>query len=500
MKESSFYDPFIYHDDRRQNDLEKASKATQKALKTNNTIRDSSSRQSISVSLEDNTFKVGEYILPSPPQHKPGLSLPKGTPLTLQGRNTQQRREEEAAISPTKLANFTTEQDTLTVTKASSFSRTKKANFAVKFGSQDKSEFKSFEFELPTTPSKPPPSIGTSTTKITTNHPSSSSPKANPQLPGFDFAYNANSASLILGSEEPPAVVDGDPAESSQQLPVFEFGVQYTTPPKTFDFDIPSKHSYPMRLAERPSSIWENNDIGPKERYSARPGNRVDDEKLDFSESTQQVEQEAISEALVETAPIRLEEDPITPNDIPNIECLLPQTPVCKRKEETDEEPFGYAIVTPSSSSYKTYLPARQQHGLLTPPETPETQRHLCNKSTTSARATDFFDSPVSRISSNDSSTIARKPLPNLKDSRPLDDTTPPTDETELVPIAEVCSACGNDKGFEERGCPCCEVSGNEKDQTGCLHSLNLRRLRRLVERRINAGMRRVSCRIESRE
>ncbi|KAH7397874.1 hypothetical protein BKA64DRAFT_51556 [Cadophora sp. MPI-SDFR-AT-0126] len=73
---------------------------------------------------------------------------------------------------------------------------------------------------------------------------------------------------------------------------------------------------------------------------------------------------------------------------------------------------FGYAVVTPPSTRYKTYLPARQQHGLMTPPETPETvlAAHKGSSPPPPPKIGNYFSNDS--IPSPSSLNIARKPLP----------------------------------------------------------------------------------------
>ena len=81
----------------------------------------------------------------------------------------------------------------------------------------------------------------------------------------------------------------------------------------------------------------------------------------------------------------------------------------------TRSESFGYAVVTPPSTRYKTYLPARQQHGLMTPPETPETI--LAGDKSSSPlpppKIGDYFANDSDHSAS--SPRITRKPLPALR-------------------------------------------------------------------------------------
>lgn len=75
-------------------------------------------------------------------------------------------------------------------------------------------------------------------------------------------------------------------------------------------------------------------------------------------------------------------------------------------------EIFGYATLTPSPTRYKTYLPARQQHGLMTPPETPDTSLRAHKSSTPQARSGDYFDRPELPMTPTPKGRVARKPLP----------------------------------------------------------------------------------------
>lgn len=131
---------------------------------------------------------------------------------------------------------------------------------------------------------------------------------------------------------------------------------------------------------------------------------------------------------------------PSTPaRNIGKIEDTEPTTPL-------EDASYGYALVTPPSTSYVTHLPATQhqmqaklQNGLYTPPETPEAMQ------VPKVRA-DLPISPPSEpidillprpLSQSKSPSITRKPLPF-----PLIREEGVTEKTKDVVIP--CSSCGN--------------------------------------------------------
>ncbi|PVH84186.1 hypothetical protein DL98DRAFT_651881 [Cadophora sp. DSE1049] len=116
---------------------------------------------------------------------------------------------------------------------------------------------------------------------------------------------------------------------------------------------------------------------------------------------------------------------------------------------------FGYAVVTPSSTRYKTYLPARQQHGLMTPPETPETllTAHKSSSLLPPPKIGDYFSSDSNP---NASPKIVRKPLPD----------TPSVDVTE-----------GDIDDREPRTVIAGDAESSD-EKSGCLSRFGLGRLR----------------------
>ncbi|KAK0103421.1 hypothetical protein ONS95_005445 [Cadophora gregata] len=119
---------------------------------------------------------------------------------------------------------------------------------------------------------------------------------------------------------------------------------------------------------------------------------------------------------------------------------------------------FGYAVVTPPSTRYKTYLPARQQHGLMTPPETPETilTAHKSSSPLPPPKIGDYFSSDANQ---NSPPKISRKPLPT----------------TSRVDIAE------GDIEDREPGNVAVGDAESNYERSGCLSRFRFGRLRRKV-------------------
>jgi hypothetical protein len=95
-----------------------------------------------------------------------------------------------------------------------------------------------------------------------------------------------------------------------------------------------------------------------------------------------------------------------------------------------NEDLFGYANVTPNSTRYTTYLPARQQYGLITPPESPEMLMGALNKPTSNPS---YFG--VDRLRESGS------PVPRIK-KKALPGSPPPKIEHDGEGGAETCPGC----------------------------------------------------------
>ncbi|KAG4432614.1 hypothetical protein IFR05_011910 [Cadophora sp. M221] len=106
-------------------------------------------------------------------------------------------------------------------------------------------------------------------------------------------------------------------------------------------------------------------------------------------------------------------------------------------------ESFGYAVVTPPSTRYKTYLPARQQHGLMTPPETPENMAVARKRSLPlpPPKIGDFFANHSTPTPSAPAPKLARKPVPLMKSLG----TTEESNETHEPRGLLSADACNND-------------------------------------------------------
>ncbi len=202
--------------------------------------------------------------------------------------------------------------------------------------------------------------------------------------------------------------------------PIFSFG--QAMPSSSFDFEVPSKL---LPVAEKASSPM----VAPA---TFRLMDEKADPEINMAQHSAEIRLRAISTEPSEDRPV---------------------TPVYKQPES-----FGYAVVTPPSTKYKTYLPARQQHGLMTPPETPEDT----SQTRTSSSPSPSFEDPfaISFTPESPSPTVTRKPLPIL----PVPDAMPKTIENQVTgkPHAS-------------------DIVQSEKVQSSCLSRLGLKRLRKSV-------------------
>ncbi|KAH6713802.1 hypothetical protein BKA61DRAFT_49978 [Leptodontidium sp. MPI-SDFR-AT-0119] len=95
---------------------------------------------------------------------------------------------------------------------------------------------------------------------------------------------------------------------------------------------------------------------------------------------------------------------------------LVEQTP--EYSTPAQSESFGYAVVTPPSTRYKTYLPARHKHGLMTPPETPENlaaPRKSSSPLPPPPRIGDYFADNSTPTPRAPAPKVTRKPVPVMK-------------------------------------------------------------------------------------
>jgi hypothetical protein len=141
-----------------------------------------------------------------------------------------------------------------------------------------------------------------------------------------------------------------------------------------------------------------------------------------------------------------------------------------------DEDHYGYANVTPNSTRYATYLPARQRHGLITPPETPENTMGVLSQVTKDA---DYFRDEERGEAESPMPKVTRKPVPQLPEPRVEDEEPEQNDE---------CAACGKKLVQGVGNCECAE-GYEEKDEvkSGCLQRFGLRRLKEMIGGKVKA-------------
>jgi hypothetical protein len=141
-----------------------------------------------------------------------------------------------------------------------------------------------------------------------------------------------------------------------------------------------------------------------------------------------------------------------------------------------DEDHYGYANVTPNSTRYATYLPARQRHGLITPPETPENTMGVLSQVTKDA---DYFRDEERGEAESPMPKVTRKPVPQLPAPR-VEDEEPEQNDG--------CAACGKKLVQGVGNCECAE-GYEEKDEvkSGCLQRFGLRRLKEMIGGKVKA-------------
>jgi hypothetical protein len=188
-------------------------------------------------------------------------------------------------------------------------------------------------------------------------------------------------------------------------------------------------------------------------------------------------------EPLLETAPIQAKDG--MPRKVESEELNLdsPRTPT-RRSQQS----FGYAVVTPPSTLNKTYLPARQRYGLVTPPETPEALLKSLpfdngNQTPTRNPASSLTPTRPAGYRAMRPSAVSRKPLPPQPvPSIPSHDPHQ-TGEPSSELVIGLCTACRQPQILEQGHCACAD--GLEDEQIGCLRGWSLRRIRNAVGRKV---------------
>ncbi len=147
-----------------------------------------------------------------------------------------------------------------------------------------------------------------------------------------------------------------------------------------------------------------------------------------------------------------------------------------------DEDHYGHANVTPNSTRYATYLPARQRHGLITPPETPENMMGVLSKVKSDA---DYVRDEERRGAGSPIPKVSRKPLPQLpapmvEDREPEKNNGCATYEKNVV---QGVGDCERAEQYEEE----------HEMKSGYLQRFGLRKLKEMVGRKVKAVRGRIS-------
>jgi hypothetical protein len=382
-----------------------------------------------------------EVHLPSPPT----------TPILLEEPEHKKIKQEDPPTpSPTKAMQPTTTGQHA-ITKTSSITLSSRTNFAFEFGAKSTTTQGIFNFNLP------------------------SKDDMSAKIP-------EQQAMLEMGNQT--------------SVSVFKFGTQDDVPPKDFEFDIPRKSSRRTKPIEKDlkkvSTVEEQNvKVKSRQSYSdshilmstSRSAAIEQPEEEQSPQSTPAKTEPPSTPQNADTAPFNhadTQEQPTTPLKKPP---PLPQQDSAISISTINPQPeqsFGYAVITPTSTRYSTYLPTRQQHhNLLTPPETPESPlqtRSQPQRKPSPVREVDYF----AAFPDPPSLTIMRKPLP-----------IPPTQEVEngnMVQNVPLCEDCGSESGV----CKCPNDCGEEAVHTGCW---GLRRL----GRKVRGKVREVKLKVEAK-
>jgi hypothetical protein len=358
--------------------------------------------------------------MPSPPTHEP----------------SSRTKEPRIAIAEQlEIGTYTSDDsDTITMSK-----------FASAFGSKSVSTVPAFQFETPTkakvTQAEAAPDLGSQNV---------------PAFSGLSVSLNLPAAPISEARkvpEEPKRIPLQEKAAKPMNVALsnksrpstYELGSQDKALSSAFESEASLKPHQPRinDSAARPAllKVTQPEDKNLKTRLtSTQPSNQL--EELDLS-------------------------PPPPANDETNNISTRPTTPPPK------EESFGYANITPSSTRYTTYLPARQQYGLVTPPETPEMLVRVLGKT---MGYSDYFRDESPRESGSPVPRVARKPLLA---------SPPPLVDGEGEERGEGCVSRGSRAGLGVDECSCEEGSGDVEVRAGCLSRFWLKRLKERVKERV---------------
>jgi hypothetical protein len=385
-------------------------------------------------SEEENELSVCEMMRPELP-YMPSLPAHDGPSSPTQNHKIAIAKQQETGSA------------TATGPKTSSM-----AKFALEFGSRPAGQVP-FLFETPikfkATRGEIPPSSGTTSftafsnssfsmpTSSTSTTPEKETPEAPERIPLKEKVVKPINEALLTNSGSP-----------------YQFG---SGGEKQFEFEAP--------ITPRKSSVPNHSSTHSGHLFKLAPS---DGNQEAASTSSPPSERSELPD-LASPAPI----------NAPYANDFVAQTTTPPRN---NEESFGYANVTPNSTRYTTYLPARQQYGLITPPETPEMLMGALAKPMGGAG---YFWDERSREGGSPNPIVTRKPLPR---------SPPPQLEAGGEGPAGICAACRRECGQEAGDCGCGEGWEDElKSRAGCLERFGFWRLKQRVVGRLAVVRGRIS-------
>jgi hypothetical protein len=375
--------------------------------------------------------------MPSPPTHEPSPTKAPRTAIT---------KQQEIETTTGCLNNH----ESIPTSK-----------FAFAFGSKS-GNTPPFEFETPT--------------KAKTAHAEHPRPRGLVNVTAYSGSNFGGLISLIA-----PVSEKEKPSEESKRIPLqekvtmplsvvfstntmpsaYEFGSREKKLSSPFEFEIPLKLQQSSKLnysTARPAALFE---VTPPEDNDIR----ISSDARAFALPSKQPEESGLRSS----APTNDPQPPFNKaNDIP----ARPTTP-------QNLESFGYANITPNSTRYTAYLPARQQHGLVTPPETPEFLIRALSKP---RKDSGHFRNGLPREASSPVPKVVRKPLPSSPPAKADDG------GEERKELFAICGGmAGQDVGDYRSGNVEAEV------RTGCIARFTLRRVKEKVKGKLKAATRSIS-------
>jgi hypothetical protein len=267
------------------------------------------------------------------------------------------------------------------------------------------------------------------------------------------------------------------PTSRLQRREAFNSSPQHRLASLAFDSGLPPTPSVATPVPEKSSTMSNNmskvSDSESKKESTEDVGNMAED--VPVAQSSEPVEEsnDGMNSTLAPVAPGDGVASTLQGEE-------LPQTP----GQTTEEEDFGYAVITSSTSS-RSYLPATYRYGLMTPPDEPDTMDTANAKSHVPAIDNDQAATPFPAVTQRGFFIIPRKPVNSIISSpsnkSPVQDAVAGREGSKEVTK----EASDHAWPVNASDSYCTPLSDNEGVHVGYLGGLRMGRLREAVADRI---------------